>query len=293
MSDDKDLVHDSDPQFLKSHQGTKRDHNLYSQCSGKTETQYIDHGETRETNDINNFFHINAFNNRSRYIKHDKKKRIKTKKDQRIEKKFKQSDEILRDNLVKELVETKSPLLVISNKRFNDIKLNVIMLTKPQVEKVSKNRKIFYDVKYIGHNVRIHKKGVYLNLNLSETKRGNIFILVSIDEISSIDNVVFFTETGGMITKSELDEERHGFVVLSMIQIQKKWNSREILMTNSRLQLANKFFVNQVKPKHGVYHFGTSGTIYGLGYGPKCHRNKHGHSIDRYANSKSTFDLFI
>ena len=60
-------------------------------------------------------------------------------------------------------------------------------------------------------------------------------------------------------------------------------------MTEPRLQLVKKFYTSQIKPKHGVYHFGTSGTIYGLGYGPKFHQNKHGHSIDCYSNRKSLF----
>ena len=62
-------------------------------------------------------------------------------------------------------------------------------------------------------------------------------------------------------------------------------------MTESSLEIVEKFYINQIKQKHGNYHFGTSGTIYGLGYGPKFHRNEHGNSIDRYSNSKfmSTF----
>ena len=80
--------------------------------------------------------------------------------------------------------------------------------------------------------------------------------------------------------------------MLATIHIQKKWHSKDIVMTESRLQLVKKFYINQIKSNHGVYHFGTSGTIYGLGYGPKFHRNKFGHSIDRYSNSKS-FTFFI
>ena len=93
--------------------------------------------------------------------------------------------------MIKEFVEKRSPNLVISNKTFNDIKLNGIMLTRLRVEIVSKNRKIFYDIKYMGHNVAMHKKGVYLNLNPSTTKKNIIFILVSINEISSVDNWYF------------------------------------------------------------------------------------------------------
>ena len=85
---------------------------------------------------------------RGRGIKHDKKKKIKRKKKTRRQKKnFRQYDEALRDNMIKEFAELKSPHVVITYKTFNDIKLNVIMLTRPRIENVSKNRKIFYDIK--------------------------------------------------------------------------------------------------------------------------------------------------
>ena len=57
-------------------------------------------------------------------------------------------------------------------------------------------------------------------------------------------------------------------------------------MTEPDFEVAKKYYINQIKQNSGRYHFGTSGTIFGLGYGPKCHRNEHGHSIDRYSSSK-------
>ena len=77
--------------------------------------------------------------------------------------------------------------------------------------------------------------------------------------------------------------------MLATIKIKKEWHSKDIVMIEPRLQLVKKFYINQIKSKHGVYHFGTSGTIFGLGYGPKFHQNKHVHSIDRYSNRKSVF----
>ena len=57
-------------------------------------------------------------------------------------------------------------------------------------------------------------------------------------------------------------------------------------MTQPNHQVATKFYINQIRGGKNSYHFDTSGTIYGFGYGPKCHRNQYGHSIDRYSNSK-------
>ena len=73
----------------------------------------------------------------------------------------------------------------------------------------------------------------------------------------------------------------------------KKWQTENILMTKNRLEIAENFFINQIKQKNGNYHFGTSGTIHGLGYGPTFHRNENGHSIDQYSNSKFMFDLIF
>ena len=103
-----------------------------------------------------------------------------------------------------------------------------------------KNRQIFYDIKYMGHNVIMHKKGIYYNLNPSTTKRNIIFILIAINEVSHTDNLVFFTEKGEMISRSSFDKKKHGFVMLATIYIQKKWHSKDIVMTEPRLQLVKK-----------------------------------------------------
>ena len=92
-----------------------------------------------------------------------------------------------------------------------------------------------------------------------------------------------------MIPDLDVNTNMHGYVLLAFIQLEKNWKTQNILMTENRLQIANKFYINQIKQKQGNYHFGTSGTIFGLLYGPKCHRNKHGHSVDQYSNSKSLF----
>ena len=61
-----------------------------------------------------------------------KRKKSKEKK-REGRKKFRQYDEVLRDNMIKEFTESKSPHVIISYKTYNNIKLNVIMLTRPAV----------------------------------------------------------------------------------------------------------------------------------------------------------------
>ena len=226
---------------------------------------------------------------RARGIKHDKKKKITRKKRERFEKQCKQYDDVLGDHMLKEFAKTKSPHVIISNKTFNNMKFNVIMLSKPSIDNTSNNRNIFYEIKWMGKNVLKTNKGKFCHPNPASTKRNIIFVVVAMHEMIHIDNLIFYTEKGEMIPGLSVNTNRHGYVLLAFIKLDKSWKNQNILMTENRSQIANKFYINQIKQKQGNYHFGTSGIIYGLGYGPKCHRNEHGHSVDRYSNSKSAF----
>ena len=68
------------------------------------------------------------------------------------------------DQKIKEFAETKSPHVILSNKTFNDIKLNTIMLTRPRIENISNNRNIFYDIKWMGDNVKMKVNGKIITL---------------------------------------------------------------------------------------------------------------------------------
>ena len=231
-----------------------------------------------------------ADNKQSRQIerrfKHDKHKKKKRKEKVRFLKDCKRHDDIYCDNISKESFHFKSPHVILSNKIFNDIKQNVIMLTKPRIEGESRDRLIYYDIKYMSDNIVMNKKSRYYNLKPSCTKGNVIYILIAIQEVIHFDHLVFFTEKGKMIPCLSMNEDRHGYVLLAIIKVKKNWQKLDILMPQSNHDLVKKFYINQIKNGSGSYHFGTSGTIYGLGYGPKFHKNQYGHSIDRYSNSK-------
>ena len=101
------------------------------------------------------------------------------KQKQKLERFFCQYENVINDNITKEFFKSKSPHVILSNKTFNSIKLNVIMLTKPMIDDVSRNRKIFYDIKHMGGNIQKTKKGKYYNLNPSSTSRNLIFIIIA------------------------------------------------------------------------------------------------------------------
>ena len=100
------------------------------------------------------------------------------------------------------------------------------MLTKPRIEGGSRDRLIYYDIKYMSDNIVMTKKSRYANLKPSCTKGNVIYVLVAIQEVIHLDNLVFFTEKGEMIPCSTVDGDRHGYVLLAMIKVKKLAKAR-------------------------------------------------------------------
>ena len=208
-----------------------------------------------------------------------------------------QYNDVLLDNLLKQYYSTKSPHLIISGKWFYKIRKNTIMLKSIREETIGKERHVYYDVEQFDDNVRYIQKGKVWILNPSTTSNNTIHIIVCLRDLSQIEKVQFHTELRYMIQKYDI---KHGidrcYVILSIIKIDKQVQKTDPLIIDNYLLLMNLFFVNQIAIKKGKYHFNTSGTIYGLGYGPKSNRNKVGHSVYKHATSKSecvTFLFFV
>ena len=68
--------------------------------------------------------------------------------------------------------------------------------------------------------------------------------------------------------------------------IEKNVKQMNPLIFEEDLPLMKRFYNNQITVKKGSYHFNTSKSIYGLGYGPKSNRNAFGQSVCKFANSK-------
>ena len=111
------------------------------------------------------------------------------------------------------------------------MKLNVIMLSKPSSDNTSKNRNIFYKIKWMAKNILKTNKGKYCHLNPASTKYNIIFVVVTMHEMIQIDNLFFYTEKGEMISDLGVNTNRHGYVLLVFIQLNKNWKTQNILMT--------------------------------------------------------------
>ena len=178
-----------------------------------------------------------------------------------MDKRCSQHDSIILENSTKELFQVKTPHIILSNQRYNEIKLNVIMQTNPQIKWNPKNRMIHYKIKYMGSNIHFSKKDQYYNLKPCCTKCNMIYILIGLHEVKHIENIIFFTELGDLISQEDLNLNQRGYAMLAAMQVSKKWQKNEILITDERHKLIKKYYVNQVKQNQRTYHFGTSGQM--------------------------------
>ena len=124
-------------------------------------------------------------------------------------------------------------------------------------------------------------------LNPSTTSRNTIFIVIRLADLQHIKKIQFHTELGDMIEKYDVDIHRvQCYVIISIILVNKEMHKQESIIIDEDLPLLKRFYINQIAIKKGNYHFDTTGTIYGLGYGPKSNRNEFDHSVCKFANSK-------
>lgn len=222
-----------------------------------------------------------------RFKKRDKQKKIKRKRIEKEKNYVQNYNDLLVDNLIKEFHTTKSPHLVINNKWFTKIKHNVIMLKSPMEIEIESKRRMYYEIDFFGRDVEYTRKGNTWVLNISNTPKNTMYVLVRLNDIFHIPKVQYHTELGKMISKYQLDKDRdHCYVLLSMIHIEKKVKNSPSFVEQNDLQLMKRFLRNQISTTTKNYHFNTTGTIYGFGYGPKSNKNEYGHSVCRFATSK-------
>ena len=94
-----------------------------------------------------------------RMVRRDKKMSMKNKKLKKEEKKWSNEDQILLTHIPYNCDSTKSPHILI-NKWYHRLSDNCIVLSKPREINSSKNRQIYYDIDFIGKNVKYVKKNI-------------------------------------------------------------------------------------------------------------------------------------
>ena len=223
-------------------------------------------------------------NAQKRSHKWDKKQSMKKKKKEKEYKYFRREDQILTSSIPYGMAANKSPHILI-NLWFSRMKENTIILKNPIESAKGKCRKAFYDIESIGENISFHNNKKYMNLSLHNTTLRWIIIVVKFEAVMRHPNLNFFTETGQLMVENDIHLNTKGYVVLGTIQFEEHFEIMPKLISPEDLKIAQKYFYNQTKNNSADYHFGTTGSIFSFGYGPRYSKNpKTQHSIDRFAN---------
>ena len=119
---------------------------------------------------------------RKRYSERDRSRSIENKRNKKESKYWAKEDEILLTHTPYNGDSTKSPHILI-NKWFHWLKKNDIALKSPRENKEKRNRKIFYEIDFIGENIKYSTTRKYLNFHLENTEQKWILILVKFEEI--------------------------------------------------------------------------------------------------------------
>lgn len=229
----------------------------------------------------------NSSKTKHRLEKRDKQKKQKRKRVVKEKSYVRDYNDLINTSLDKEFHTTKSPHLLLNNKWFQKIKNNVVMLKCAKEVSINSKRMIHYNIDFFGDKVDYIRKGNLWILNPNNTPTNSIYVIIRLQDIFHIEKVQYHTESGEMISKFDLDINRdHCYVLLSLIHTKKNSINSSSLVDEKEITLMNRFLRNQILQTNGNYHFKTTGTIYGMGYGPKSNRNEYGHSVCRFANGE-------
>ena len=155
-----------------------------------------------------------------------------------------------------------------------------------------KNRKFLYNIVETGNNVKLVKKQSFITINVEGTKNNKVILLAKFKDMSRFKKLCFFTEVGNIIHQPTVEMKRDGYVILATIQLEPKLRELSENIYADDLPLAEKYLRNQVVNSKSDYHFGTTGTIHGFGFGPVYSLNSETqYSIDKIAKSKFNFSF--
>ena len=223
---------------------------------------------------------------KKRQLKRDKKHSLKRKKQMKYDKYFKTHDSILETHIPHGPTANKSPHIIIK-KWYHRVKDNCILLRLKNELNDKKNRKIYYDVEKYGKNIKVTSKKNYMNINLDGTKNNKILLIVRLRDVIDIQKICFFTETGDLVGPLNGEKSKDCYVILAMLQSEEALRDLDEQVTDNDVILAKKYLRNQVVGTEKKYHYGTTGTIHGFGFGPVYKSNEDTkHSIEMFAKSE-------
>ena len=140
----------------------------------------------------------------------------------------------------------------------------------------------------------MNRKKNLLKLNVEGCKNNKIFVVVKYKDLMKIDRVSFISEMGKvLIDSANKTTNKKSYVILAAIQLEQAICRSDIKFTVDDVSLTKKYLRNQTQRSNKEYHFGTTGNIFGFGYGAVYSSNyETQYNIGRFAKSKFV-NLFI
>ena len=204
---------------------------------------------------------------------------------------FKQHDEIVNTHIPRGLGANKSPHIILKQ-WYHRIQKNSIVMRAPKEIKNCRNRQIIYEIESWGANVRFNEKNNNYTLNVEGTKNNKVFLLVRYKDVMADPKLSFFTETGGVVDSETNMDRTKGYVLLATIQSEPVLRQHNTMICHDDILIAKKFLRNQTQTSKKDYHYGTTGHIYGFGYGPVYSSNPTTkHTVEKFAKSKLSVSL--
>ena len=153
------------------------------------------------------------------------------------------------------------------------------------------HRTIDYEISRIGSDVKIDVRGPnkYMNIRIDECAQNRIFIMVPVKSVYNLPGVVLFNEDGKLVSPQSAMSLKKAYVLLAIAEKLQPAKEFGISVSKKEVDLCNKFWYNQIKTD-GTFHFGTTGKIFSLGFGPKYYiDNNTNLSIGEFAEKKRNY----
>ena len=123
------------------------------------------------------------------------------------------------------------------------------MVKSPMEIEIKSKRRMYYKIDFFGKDARYTQKGNTWILNISNTPKNTLYVLVRLDDIFHIPKVQYHTGFSKMISKYQFDKDQHHcYVLLLMIHIEKKVkNSPSFVEQNDVFVNLKKIFCLSIK----------------------------------------------
>ena len=114
------------------------------------------------------------------------------------------------------------------------------------------------------------------------------FYLAEIQGCSQWSKIIFFYRGGKCSWSWNWQNiKKKGYDLLATVQVEPILRKNENVLTHEDILVTSRYLQKQTKTTKTDYHFGTTGHIYGFGYGPIYSSNqKTQHTVDKFAKSK-------